>query len=250
MTAYTDGTRPDPMLEFDGQLDRLRELVSSLTSPRSRVEHNPVEVISDNRTLRQLFDRLQNEARNSVRILDRPPYLAPPPAQADLQLSRMRAGVIYRGVYATEVLDNPRLTDITRRLARAGEQARLLPQVPMKVAIADADLALIAMPEEPDRHLAVRRSGLLDGIIAMFEMLWGLATPQPGSAEPGTAGGRRAYDREVLLLLAAGATDDAIARHLGISLRTAQRRVRALLDSLSAQTRFQAGIQAARRNWL
>lgn len=56
-------------------------------------------------------------------------------------------------------------------------------------------------------------------------------------------------DIQILRLLAAGATDESIARHLGISGRTVQRRVRALMDDLGVQTRFQAGVQSALRHW-
>ena len=49
------------------------------------------------------------------------------------------------------------------------------------------------------------------------------------------------------MLLAGGATDETIARQLGLSTRTVERRVRAMLDQLGAETRFQAGVQAARR---
>lgn len=56
-------------------------------------------------------------------------------------------------------------------------------------------------------------------------------------------------DREIVLLLAAGATDETIARRLGISARTVQRRVQALMTTLGVRTRFQAGVQAALRNW-
>lgn len=44
--------------------------------------------------------------------------------------------------------------------------------------------------------------------------------------------------------------DDAIGRHMGWHPRTAQRHVRELKTELGTQTRFQAGIQAARRGWL
>ena len=54
-------------------------------------------------------------------------------------------------------------------------------------------------------------------------------------------------DQQLLALLAAGLTDQAIARKLGVALRTVERRVRRLMDGLGARTRFQAGLQAAAR---
>ena len=54
-------------------------------------------------------------------------------------------------------------------------------------------------------------------------------------------------DQTILALLAAGAPDATIARQTGVSQRTVERRVRALMDRLGAGTRFQAGVQAARR---
>jgi hypothetical protein len=79
--------------------------------------------------------------------------------------------------------------------------------------------ALILVPEETEQrsHLIVHPSGLLDGIIAMFEAMWRIATPVPSLAPVGTHGFDQSQD--VLFLLAAGATDGMIARKLGISER-------------------------------
>jgi DNA-binding NarL/FixJ family response regulator len=57
-------------------------------------------------------------------------------------------------------------------------------------------------------------------------------------------------DRKIITLMAAGVTDDAIARRLRLSRRTVSRRIATLLDRLGATTRFQAGVQAAHRDWL
>ena len=68
---------------------------------------------------------------------------------------------------------------------------------------------------------------------------------------PGLDGiGTTSDTRQLLTLLASGLKDDAIARQLGLSTRTMRRRIRTLLDELSAANRFQAGVQAARRGWL
>lgn len=55
---------------------------------------------------------------------------------------------------------------------------------------------------------------------------------------------------ELLTMLAAGMTDDGIARQLRVSARTVQRRVSELMEDLGARNRFQAGVQAARRGLL
>lgn len=49
--------------------------------------------------------------------------------------------------------------------------------------------------------------------------------------------------RFILECLARGQTDDAIARSLGISTRTLNRRMARMMDALGAQTRFQLGIR-------
>ena len=80
---------------------------------------------------------------------------------------------------------------------------------------------------------------------ALADTFWGLALP--------TSLGSTGLDSQagyVLSLLAVGATDSAIAAQTGLSLRTIERRVKALLEQLGATTRFQAGVQAARRGWI
>ncbi len=71
--------------------------------------------------------------------------------------------------------------------------------------------------------------------------------------DPRSAGRRAArcdLRRFLLQQLAVGAHDEQIARKLGISLRTVRRRVADLMRELGADTRFQAGVEAARRGWL
>jgi DNA-binding NarL/FixJ family response regulator len=59
-----------------------------------------------------------------------------------------------------------------------------------------------------------------------------------------------AEDAHLLALMAAGLKDEVVARRLGLSLRTVRRRIANLMDELGADTRFQAGLEAARRGWL
>lgn len=57
-------------------------------------------------------------------------------------------------------------------------------------------------------------------------------------------------DRRLLWLLAGGASDDVIARELGISRRTLFRRLQVMMARLGAANRFQLALQAQRNGWL
>jgi DNA-binding NarL/FixJ family response regulator len=47
----------------------------------------------------------------------------------------------------------------------------------------------------------------------------------------------------IIQMLAEGLTDDAIARRLGLSVRTCRRHIATLLRNLDAVSRFQAGVR-------
>ena len=69
---------------------------------------------------------------------------------------------------------------------------------------------------------------------------------------PELDGGEARPDLRRFLLeqLVAGASDEQIARNLGLSLRTVRRRIAALMTDLGVDTRFQAGVEASRRGWI
>ncbi|MFJ2061321.1 helix-turn-helix domain-containing protein [Streptomyces sp. NPDC087908] len=82
-------------------------------------------------------------------------------------------------------------------------------------------------------------------VLPMFDALWECAT------RVGSAGSPLTVDqRELLALLAAGLKDESIARRLGVHVHTARRRISRMRNELGADTRFQAGVQAADRGWL
>src|SRR5450756_3221023 len=96
----------------------------------------------------------------------------------------------------------------------------------------------------------VHSSALLGALSELFENLWTRALPV-SSWQDGlpTAGPEQPTPNQRLIaLLLAGLTDTASARPLGVSQRTVQRRVAALLGELGVQTRFQAGAKLAFRD--
>jgi DNA-binding CsgD family transcriptional regulator len=165
------------------------------------------------------------------------------PVIADLVAGGRRS----RAIYPVRALRQAPETLVAR--AEVGEQIRVLPDLPTRMFIIGSTHAVLPEPlgfaDEP-RSL-VRQRGLVEALTLLFELLWERAAPVP-SLDRGEA--RPDLRRFLLQQLAAGAQDEQIARALGISLRTVRRRVAAVLTELGADSRFQAGVEAARRGWL
>ncbi|GAB3440636.1 hypothetical protein GCM10027517_15420 [Phycicoccus ginsengisoli] len=151
----------------------------------------------------------------------------------------------YTAVYDTAVLAVDNVLEVLAARERGGERARFSSAVPFSAVIVDDTSAVVDLSEfDPSGSgsVVVRARPMVLALIALADQLWDRGSPLHRDA-PG--GDRR--DRTILALLAAGAPDATIARQTGISQRTVERRVRALMDQLGASTRFQAGVQAARR---
>ena len=146
-----------------------------------------------------------------------------------------------------------RMTDVWN-VIRIGEQARVA-EVPMKLALCDDRAALIPVATvDSDRSIdaayLIRPSSLLDALCALFEVIWQRAVPLNRAPNPDTAGNPSIDDVNLIGLLAAGNTDERIARSLGWHVRTVSRHVQRLMQQVGAQTRFQLGMEAARRRWI
>jgi DNA-binding CsgD family transcriptional regulator len=146
--------------------------------------------------------------------------------------------------------------DIREALA-AGEQARVRPDLPTKLWIVDDKMAMIPISTRQNAigaSFIVRPCDLLDSLIAMFEAEWDRAIPLRsflgGDAARTNASEPDETRTAVLSCLAAGLTDESIARSLGCSLRTAQRHIRRLMQDLNVSSRFQAGMEARQRGWV
>lgn len=235
----------------EAELHRARRVAGPLMH-LYRAESPPpddrMEVVVGTAAIRARVERIMSTARWEVCFFDKPPYVV---AQDDLrqELAALRRGVGVRAIYERAALTG-RLGDI-ERLVAAGEQARVVSTVPFKLLVVDQRWALVPVHrgDEIDRAVLVRNSPMLDALQATFDGFWRRSLALRRSVRRTERAARPVgeADRALLALLAAGATDQAIARQLGLGLRTVQRRVSTLMQQLGAQTRFQAGLYAARR---
>jgi len=210
------------------------------TKPVWEIVSSPMAVALVEHTLRSTTGLI----RNSVLRLKVGPGLDEEGAR--LRRAALVGGREQRAIYSIEALEDPTGRRWVRSMADAGEQQRVSASPPSEFAIFGGDVVL-AMAEwgsaESD-HIVIRNPMLIAAFTTMFDYAWDLAHPMPGA--------RRdvAQDRQLLVLLASGVKDEAIARYLGWGLRTVRRRVAKLMDDLGAETRFQLGVAAQSRGLL
>ncbi|GAA1728629.1 LuxR family transcriptional regulator [Isoptericola hypogeus] len=208
-------------------------------------------------------------ARREVLVLDTPPYVqedaevaVEPSAHfsvgADADVQALNRDVIFRRIVAQEGLALPGRAEAIRDLIDQGMSVRVRATLPSKLVVVDGTTALLppsATTDATATALVLRGGMLAHVVVPLFEALWADSVPLTVGAgdvvrgEPDPQGAPSAEERELLTMLAAGLKDEAIARHLDVHVATARRRISALLVRLGAATRFQAGLQAARRGW-
>lgn len=161
-------------------------------------------------------------------------------------------GVTCRIVYQDAIRNHPPTLAYGLWLAGQGAQVRTTAIGPQRLLIADRTAAIV--PIDPDNPWGGRvhttDAGILAQLIALFEQIWAgaaaLDAPRPIEAVTGLT----STERAILHLLAAGATDEAVAKKLGVSGRTVRRIMADLMNRLDAESRFEAGIKAAKNGWL
>lgn len=203
---------------------------------RRRDADQLIEVVTGTEALRQRLRHMQDHARHEMLWFCKAQYVAVPSGSNRAEFDALARGVRYRVVYERAFFDDPGALDNVAEGVRAGESARTVPRLPLRLAIADRSVALCPLVpggpagggEEPTAAL-VRSSSLLDALVALAERYWETAVPLHVTAlgtlgaEEGTAADPAALsaaDRHLLSLLVTGIADKAIASQMGVSRRT------------------------------
>jgi len=240
-------TAPDAAIEVlarqrQEEIEQAR-LAATMLAQQFRVTTGDASAVATVRgqvAIIQQWRRTHRTAAREVLTLDYPAYR-----------EQLRRGITYRTIYDQSALDGQETLTRARELVLHGEQARVLDGLPLRLAIADRAIGLVPLaplvsPGEREL-LVIQPSALLDGLVALFEALWERATPLwPSGARVRALPELTDEDELLLALSAAGLTDEAIARRLGVAQRTVERRMRRVMTLLHAKTRFQAGLRAAR----
>jgi sugar-specific transcriptional regulator TrmB len=105
-----------------------------------------IEVLRDRRAINERFEELQAGIKDEILVFTKPPYATPPQENVEgLEVTKTHQA---RSVYELSVFDDPDTTEGVRRFVEAGEMARFVPELPLKLVIIDESIVMFGM-EDP-----------------------------------------------------------------------------------------------------
>jgi hypothetical protein len=225
------------------ELEASRELLARLTS-RSLGAHEPLLEPVSTALAPSVVGRLLSETTGVIRNLVLTVEEGPAFDDATIRgvEERLRRGDQQRSVYPASALGNPHGQRWLTSWAEAGEDQRIVPATETEFAVF-GETAVVALARWDDLHsgyVVIRDPLVVRLYLGYFDLVWRHAAPVP-------TGRDRTADTKLVELLELGMKDEAIARYLGVSLRTVRRRVAGLMTVNGVDTRFQLGWVLGRR---
>ncbi|WP_435060034.1 LuxR C-terminal-related transcriptional regulator [Streptomyces sp. bgisy060] len=163
-----------------------------------------------------------------------------------LQRSRdlLARGVRLRTLYQHTVRHNPATMEYVHQVTDAGARAqvRTLDELFERLIIFDREVAFIPARSDRQSALEVRNQALITFLVDVYEHAWQRATPLAprgrSREEPSVVPSIR---RTICQLLISGYVDEAIARRLGMSVRTCRSHIAKIAEQLGSTNRAQLG---------
>ncbi|MFB6522721.1 LuxR C-terminal-related transcriptional regulator [Streptomyces sp. NPDC056401] len=207
------------------------------------------------------LDAIQSRLESLAREMTRECLaIAPGGAQSQASLDASRAldekalerGIDMRIVYQDSARNDLATLAYAQWTTEHGGEVRTSPLLPPRLLVFDRTTAVVPIDPANSRlgALCTTAPGIVASLVTLFEQTWDTAVPLGAARERPTEDGITQRERELLKLLAAGLTDEAAGKRLGVSLRTVRRQMSALMERLEAASRFEAGLKASQRGWL
>ena len=237
----------DALAEEQRQLDRALQQMRDLEqvherTQAARVEHT-VERMTGLDAVRGRLEQLAKDTDREALAFMRSGQTAESAAASwPLDRDALARGVNVRSIYLHSALNDPATASYVRRLHESGAESRTVATLPLQMLIVDRATAVIPIDAEDAGAgaLVIRSSGAVVALLALFESVWSHARVL-GQPRRSDALELSDTDREILRILSSGATDEVVARQLGVSVRTVRRQVSLLMERHSARSRFELG---------
>jgi sugar-specific transcriptional regulator TrmB len=104
-----------------------------------------IEVLRDRRAINERFAELQKQVKREILVFTKPPYARPP--QENIEGLEVLRSHTARSVYEFSIFEDPDATEGVRRFIEAGEEARFVEHLPLKLVIIDETIVMFGMQD-------------------------------------------------------------------------------------------------------
>lgn len=223
----------------------------------SLLASSQVEVVENRDTVQRLILDFGRRVTNEVLIVQ-PGRGSTVEVQEESDLKDaelLEAGIARRTLMHDRRRDHVPTVRSVERLGELGAEFRTVPTLPVRLLVFDRTKAIVSRHREKNdpAALVIRDPDVATVFARLFDTVWDYATPFevcPEAEQAPDAVKLSATQQAILEGLSIGMTDESLAGRLQMSVRTCRRHISGLFEILGAESRFQAGVLAAKRGWL
>ncbi|MGW3102984.1 helix-turn-helix transcriptional regulator [Streptomyces sp. NPDC001100] len=229
------------------ELAEIFEPFMMLTAQGSSPEHS-ITVLEGLDRINSALDLATDQCRNEVLTVQ--PSVRHPERRIMEGLERDKTltdrGVRIRTLYQHTARYIPERLAYVDQFANGKVEYRTIDELVERLVICDETVAFIPIRDDRQVALELRHPGLVSYLIKVFEFMWSRAVPlSAGSPYETAPDGITDIQHSIAKLLVEGHVDEAIARRLGMNVRTCRAHIAKLATALGSGSRAQLGFLIA-----
>jgi sugar-specific transcriptional regulator TrmB len=149
-----------------------------------------IEVLRDRKAINERFSELEAGIKREILVFTKPPYATP--IQEDTEGLDVVRSHRARSIYEYSAFDDPAFAEAVRQFVEAGEEARFVPSLPLKLVIIDEQIVMFGI-EDPVAGRAVLTMIVVDHaslarlLKIAFDAVWETGLTYEQAAEQLTA---------------------------------------------------------------
>lgn len=156
----------------------------SVLYDKTREQMDPleyIEVLKDNKQIHRRWLSLESEAKREILAFTKPPYTAPVSEHLTKEIDTLKRKVKIRSIYEYDDAAKEELIKVISLWVSAGEEARVVRELPMKLVIIDDKITLLPLSdpisEKPSiTTMIINHPGFAKAQKCVFETIWDKAT--------------------------------------------------------------------------
>jgi hypothetical protein len=134
-----------------------------------------IEVLREPGAINARFGELQASVKKEILVFTKPPYAKPP--QENVEGLAVAKSHVARSIYELSLFNDRAATEGVRRFIAAGEEARFVPELPLKLVIIDETIVMFGMEDPVAGHsdltiMVVEHPSLATVLRIAFNAYW------------------------------------------------------------------------------